>query len=172
MSDNVGFPAIANKDAKILILGSMPGVKSLEEKHYYAHPRNAFWPIICRLLKARADLSYAEKIQLLKSNHIAVWDVLKSCYRQGSLDSSIDQSSIVINDFNSFLRSHKNIEHVFFNGSEAERLFNRHALPVTTEMPLKYDRLPSTSPAHAAMNIENKYQAWKIILKPIHKSGK
>ena len=172
MSDNVGFPAIANKDARILILGSMPGVKSLESKQYYAHSRNAFWPIICRLFRVRPDISYAEKKQLLKSNHIALWDVLKSCYRQGSLDASIDQSSIVINDFITFLDSHHEIEHILFNGSEAERLFTRHVLPVMTGKTPGFHKLPSTSPAHAAMNIEDKYKAWEIILRIKCQSGK
>lgn len=94
MTNSTGFPPIAKPDATILILGSMPGQKSLDENQYYAHPRNSFWPIILKLFKLKGELTYTQREQLLLDNRIAVWDVLKSCYREGSLDSDIDNSSI------------------------------------------------------------------------------
>ena len=90
MSTNHGFPPIAAPDARILILGSMPGQKSLEESQYYAHPRNSFWPIIFNILKTNNELTYNDRKTLLIKNKIALWDVLKSCYREGSLDTNID----------------------------------------------------------------------------------
>ncbi len=165
MSHNSGFAPIARKDARILILGSMPGEKSLQERQYYAHPRNTFWPIICKLFNAPFDLSYVKRKQLLVEHHIALWDVLQSCYRSGSLDADIDQDSISCNDFYTFLQRHKNIRHVFFNGGAAEQLFNKHVLKDLAESKLVYARLPSTSPAHAAMTMDEKLSIWKIIQK-------
>ena len=163
MSQNFGFPAIANRHAKILILGSMPGNKSLEENQYYAHPRNAFWPIMFKLLKSNTDLNYNQCKRLLNNNNIALWDVLKSCYREGSLDSSIDQSSIITNDFNDFFMKHNKIVAVFFNGGEAERLFKKHVTKELINKELEYRKLPSTSPAHAAMSFNQKLVNWKAI---------
>ena len=163
MSHNTGFPPVATKDAKILILGSMPGIKSLEENQYYAHPRNSFWPILCKLLNADKNLNYQQRKQLLIDNHIALWDVLKRCYRKGSLDSNIDHKTIEPNDFNTFFAKHKHIKTVFFNGGEAEKLFKKYVLKNLKETGLEFHRLPSTSPAHAAMTKEQKLAAWKMI---------
>ena len=123
MSQNTGFPPIAKSDAKILILGSMPGVKSFEKNQYYANPRNAFWSIMVKLLNSDEELNYQQRKQLLTNNRIALWDVLKSCYREGSLDSNIDHSTIIANDFNLFLSKKKQIKTIFFNGGETEKLF-------------------------------------------------
>ena len=125
MTTNTGFPPIAKPDAKILILGSMPGQKSLEENQYYAHPRNSFWLIMCALFNSDENLNYEQRKNLLYENKIAVWDVLKSCYREGSLDSDIDHATIEINDFESFFNSHSDIQSVFFNGTKAEQLFKK-----------------------------------------------
>ena len=114
MINSIGFPPVAGKDAKILILGSMPGQKSLEDNQYYAHPRNSFWPIICELFNNKDDLDYEQKKQLLLDNKIALWDVLRECYREGSLDSDIDQNTIKANDFKIFFKQQKNINAVFF----------------------------------------------------------
>lgn len=164
MSYNTGFAPIARKDARILILGSMPSEKSLQEQQYYAHPGNAFWPIICRLFNAPVDLSYSQKQQLLMDNRIALWDVLQSCFRSGSLDSAIDPATANCNDFKSFLQRHPQIGHVFFNGAKAEQLFRRHVLKQLNAQPLSYQRLPSTSPANAALSMEKKLAKWKEAL--------
>ena len=163
MSHNIGFPSIARKDACILILGSMPGVKSLQHQQYYAHPRNAFWSIMCDLLNADSTISYAKRKRLLIDNRIALWDVLKSCEREGSLDANIKKDTIEANDFNIFFNKHNNIKAVFFNGGEAEKLFKRYILKELTNFQLEYHRLPSTSPAHASMSIEDKRSKWGII---------
>ncbi len=167
MTNNTGFPPIAYPDAKILILGSMPGQKSLEENQYYAHPRNSFWPIMCKLLSADKDINYEQRKQLLHENKIALWDVLKSCFREGSLDSDIDHSSIEPNDFISFFNDHSKIKTIFFNGIKAEQLFNKNILKTLEQQHqnIKYYRLPSTSPAHAAMSTEQKLLKWDIIKK-------
>ncbi len=125
MKHRTGFPPIAKPDATILILGSMPGQKSLDEHQYYAHPRNSFWPIMYQLFNIIDDLNYKQRKQLLIDKKIALWDVLKSCYREGSLDSDIDQTTIVANDFNSFFEKYSKIKVVFFNGAKAEQLFRK-----------------------------------------------
>ena len=159
---STGFPAIADQQAKILILGSMPSVKSLEKQQYYAHPRNAFWPIMSALFDMEQDLNYQQRCQHLISHHIAVWDVLKSCQRQGSLDQHIKKESIVANDFNTFFLHHPYIHQVFFNGSKAEQVFKQYVVPSLSKT-VKQQRLPSTSPAHAAMKFEQKLRAWQLI---------
>ena len=166
MSTVTGFPPIADNNAIILILGSMPSIKSLEEQQYYAHPRNSFWFIMTKLLGDKSDLDYAERKALLLQNKIALWDVLNTCQRKGSLDSSIKNETIVVNDFNKFFTEHLLIRTVFFNGSRAQQEYNRHVLPVlnTEFASISYQRLPSTSPAMASLNREQKLQQWKIIL--------
>ena len=164
MANSIGFPPIANQDARILILGSMPGRKSLEEQQYYAHPRNSFWSIMNRLFNIDKGIIYEQRKKLLMENYIALWDVLKSCYREGSLDSNIDHATIETNDFNLLFQTHKNIEHVFFNGVKAEQLFKKAVLiNIKKVRSLKYHTLPSTSPAHASMTFEQKLEKWKIM---------
>ena len=160
-----GFPLVAKSDAKILILGSMPGQKSLEENQYYAHPRNSFWPIMSNLLKTDSVLSYDDRKKLLIKNNIALWDVLKSCYREGSLDSDIDQSTIEPNDFIEFFSRHKQVTAVFFNGAKAEQLFKKNILMTLNQaqQKLSFFRLPSTSPAHAALTFKQKLLQWAVI---------
>ena len=154
------FQPIAGNHAKILILGSMPGEASLAANQYYAHRRNAFWPIIAQLLQISPDASYEEKIAALKSSHIALWDVLKSCKRTGSLDSMIEINTQIINDFQSFFATHQKITHVFFNGGKAETSFKRYALPTDDLSLIKLSRLPSTSPANARLSFDDKCKIW------------
>lgn len=163
MSQNTGFPPIAKSDAKILILGSMPGVKSFEKNQYYANPRNAFWSIMAKLLNSDEVLNYQQRKQLLINNRIALWDVLKSCYRKGSLDSNIDHSTIIANDFNLFLSKHKQVKTIFFNGGETEKLFKKYVMKELNNKEIEYFKLPSTSPAHAAMTMEQKLLKWRVI---------
>jgi hypoxanthine-DNA glycosylase len=155
------FAPIAGRNARVLILGSMPGRASLEAGRYYAHPRNAFWRIVAVLLCIEPDATYRRKVQTLKSARIAVWDVLHSCVRQGSLDTMIEAE--LANDFDAFFRRHKGITHVFFNGAKAEASYRRHVLGAMTA-PLHYARLPSTSPAHASLPFARKLGAWRAIL--------
>jgi TDG/mug DNA glycosylase family protein len=159
-----GFPPIARADAETLILGSMPGAASLAAGCYYAHTRNAFWPIMGALLGFDATAPYAARASALKLARIALWDVLESCARPGSLDSAIDHGSITPNDFTAFFGRHRRIRRVFFNGATAERLFRVHVLCRLDPAGLQFARLPSTSPAHAAMSLERKLAAWKAAL--------
>ena len=165
MSQIEGFPPIAQPDAVTLILGSMPSRESLARQQYYAHPRNAFWPILCELLGISAT-DYAQRTRLVAAREIAIWDVLQACFRPGSLDSAIDDTTIVTNDFRGFFTAHPLITRVFFNGAKAEALYRRHVRPLigneSADMTLR--RLPSTSPAHAGMSREQKLQAWQTLL--------
>ena len=158
-----GFPPIAAPGATRLILGSMPGRASLAANRYYAHPRNAFWLIMGELFGAGPDLPYARRVRALQRAGIAVWDVLAGCAREGSLDADIDERSIVANDFDSFFRSHRRIERVFFNGGAAEALFRRHVLRTLQLNSVRLERLPSTSPANASWSIERKLRAWRVV---------
>lgn len=158
------FPPVENPSAQILILGSMPGKESLRAGQYYAHPHNAFWPIMGELVGARPALPYETRIERLKSAGVALWDVLASCTRHSSMDADIEAGSIMVNDFASFFRAHPRITRVFFNGTMAEQSFRKHVLP-TIEFPaLHYQRLPSTSPAYASMSYAQKLAAWCAIL--------
>lgn len=144
----------------------MPSVKSLEQQQYYAHPRNAFWPIMSALFAMENDLDYDQRCKNLINHHIAVWDVLKACQRQGSLDQHIDTNSMVINDFTLFLQQHPTIKKIVFNGAKAEQVFNRYVLPTLTEKQnaIVRLRLPSTSPAHASCSLNDKLVIWRQAL--------
>jgi len=162
------FAPIADPHAEILILGSMPGQASLDANQYYAHPQNAFWRIMGELLDFDPVVaSYAEKTTALKSARIALWDVLQSCRRKGSLDSNIENGSQRVNDFRMFFTQHTQIRHLFFNGAKAETCFRRHVLiqnPAQIIRWLTMTRLPSTSPAHATLSFMQKHDQWRELL--------
>ena len=159
------FPPIAAKDAKILILGTMPGIKSLEAQQYYAHPQNQFWKLMGDLVGAGRDLPYKERLKILKEKKIAVWDVFQCCIRPGSRDSAI--SDEVVSDFPTFFKKHPHITHVFFDSSKAEHAYNKIVMPQVAHLNLEYVRVPSPSPAHAVMKYEAKFKEWKKILKAL-----
>lgn len=163
------FPPVSTPRARVLILGSMPGKRSLEAAEYYALPGNSFWRIMGEFFGASRDRSYADRLRRLKRNDIALWDVLQSCERPGSLDSAIVDATAVPNDFTAFFRSHPDIKRVFFNGSKAAEVYERRVLEsVRAEFPdIRYQRLPSTSPAHAAMSYERKLEQWSAIEKAL-----
>ena len=156
------FAPIADRRARILILGSMPGVESLAQGRYYAHRRNSFWPIMAALLDFDPAAPYEIRARALRARRIALWDVLHSCVREGSLDAGIGEE--VANDFVAFFGAHRAITHVFFNGATAEACYRRHVLP-EVGAPMRYARLPSTSPAHASLSLARKLSAWRAILK-------
>lgn len=160
------FPPLLGKDPRVLILGSMPGKASLQATQYYAHPRNAFWFIMESLLTSERNLDYSQRQQLLVDHQIAVWDVLRSCHRDGSLDASIVKDTMVTNDFTQFFAAHPTIQRVFFNGTTAEKVFFKSfksdANPENRN--LSFIRLPSTSPAHAAMTRQQKLQSWRVVV--------
>jgi len=150
-----------------MILGSMPGVASLDANQYYAHPRNGFWKILQSVFGGEID-TYHQRLQILSLNRIALWDSLKYCKRPGSLDSSIATDSTQCNDFESLLQQHTSIELILFNGKAAEKWFRKLALPAIKQ-PEKYTfaSLPSTSPAMAMLSLEEKTRLWRDALSQI-----
>ncbi|MDO8938904.1 MAG: DNA-deoxyinosine glycosylase [Methylicorpusculum sp.] len=166
MNSLTGFGPIATADSKILILGSMPGVQSLQKTQYYGHPRNAFWPIMAALFNDFDSIDYEAKKRMLERGGIAVWDVIQNCNRRGSLDAHIEKTSIQPNNFRCFFNEHPNITTVFFNGATAEKLFKSFVLStldpsINTRV---YHRLPSTSPANAGLSLHEKTRIWKSAL--------
>ena len=159
------FAPIARPDAHTLILGSLPGQRSLQMQQYYAHPHNAFWKLIAAIFAADAVSPYPRRVKVLEKNRIAVWDVLEAAERPGSLDSSIVHASALANDFAKFYRAHPRIRRVFFNGRKAEEMYRRFVLPGLGEefAYIRYEGLPSTSPAHAGMTFAKKLDRWRRI---------
>jgi double-stranded uracil-DNA glycosylase len=163
------FPPIADRTARVLVVGSMPGERSLAAQQYYAHPQNAFWPILGSICGFGLELPYARRVAALRRHGIAVWDVLASCVRIGSLDADIDDESAVANDFGTFLARHPRVRVVLCNGGKAFAAWRRHvaptlASPLSAAMALSVRQLPSTSPAHAARSRAQKLAIWRAAL--------
>jgi len=156
------LPPVADKKSRVLILGSMPGVASLRARQYYAHPQNAFWPIMGELAGASPALAYPRRLAALRKSGIALWDVLACCFREGSLDSAIAGEEV--NDLAGFLAAHPRIERLCFNGAKAAQSFARGVDPAALPKGLSLHRLPSTSPAHAGMTRQAKLAAWRAAL--------
>ncbi len=163
MSLVTSFLPLSRPGAKALVLGSMPGVASLAAQQYYAHPRNHFWPIMAEIAGFDAAAPYGQRVEALTRSGIAVWDVLQSCVRSGSLDSAIEAGSRIPNDFAAFFAEYPGITRVYFNGIEAQNSFTRHVLPGLTLPGIQTMRLPSTSPAHAVA-FAKKLAAWRAAL--------
>ncbi|MCD8391291.1 MAG: DNA-deoxyinosine glycosylase [Firmicutes bacterium] len=144
---------VYDSGSRILILGSFPSVKSREAEFFYAHPQNRFWRVIAAVCGCGAPESVNEKREMLLNNHIALWDVIKSCEIDGSSDSSIKAAEV--NDFERIF-SAAPIAAVFANGSAAHALYRRYVGENIT-------RLPSTSPANAAWSIDRLIGAWSVI---------
>jgi len=161
----ISLAAVASADAQVLILGSMPGQQSLARQQYYANPHNAFWKIIATLCDFNPDVSYADKLLALQHHKLALWDVIQSCERQGSLDSNISNASIISNDFASFFAQHTQIQHIFFNGSRAYQEYHKRVTPLLAEQwqAITCTRLPSTSPAMASLTFDQKLIVWTQI---------
>jgi TDG/mug DNA glycosylase family protein len=159
------FPPIASPDAHTLVLGSLPGRRSLDSAQYYAHPQNAFWRIIGAIFDVDGKSAYAERIRILTLHRIALWDVFAAAERPGSLDSAIVRATAQVNDFRAFFREHPRIARVFFNGRKAEQAFQRFAMPGLgpESSRIRYACLPSTSPAHAGMTFAEKLGRWRIL---------
>jgi hypoxanthine-DNA glycosylase len=155
------FPSISNPDAKVLLLGTMPGVKSLALQQYYGHPQNSFWKLLFTIFEEPFSTDYRVKQALLLKHGIALWDVLQACEREGSLDSAIMKE--VPNNFEAFLKQHPNITRIFFNGQKAAAFFKKH---VTLNDNYSYVTLPSTSPANAGKSFEQKLAEWQAIRIP------
>lgn len=162
------FSPQVREDTQVLILGSMPGQKSLIDAEYYAHPRNVFWPIMEALFSIDCSVEYRQRLILLNINKVGLWDVYAKCYRPGSLDSSINKQTAKVNCFHQLLSQYQHIHTIFFNGKAAEQAFARH---LSTELNLpavKLLTLPSTSPANARLDFAGKLQAWQAVKEAIH----
>ena len=157
-----GFPPIADRRARVLVVGSMPSEASLAAGQYYAFRHNQFWRIAGEICGFDADAPYARRKAALKRRRIALWDVVASCVRPGSLDASIRNDSIRANEFTGFLARHPGIRRVCFNGRKAESAWRRHVAPrLPKSLALEYRLLPSTSPAHAGMGYRSKLRVWR-----------
>jgi hypoxanthine-DNA glycosylase len=165
-----GFPPIARADARVLVLGSLPSEASLRARQYYAHPQNAFWKIMRAIAGATGD--YASRCRALEERRIAVWDVLQSSVRPGSLDADIDMASAVPNDFAGFFAQHEQVRLVCFNGRKAQEMFRRFVQPGLSIPQLGFALLPSTSPAHASLRLAAKLDAWRGIIEPQLRQGR
>jgi double-stranded uracil-DNA glycosylase len=163
--ESVGFPPISGSSARVLILGSLPGVESLRRQQYYAHPRNVFWQIMGDFFGAAPVLPYAARVEALIANDVAVWDVCHAAHRSGSLDSAIELNSVDANDFQAFFARHTRLGLICFNGTKAAALYDARVLP-SLNADLRRIRckvLPSTSPAHASAPYETKRSAWEVV---------
>jgi len=152
------FDPISNAETTILILGTMPGDKSLEIGEYYGHSRNRFWKIISTITSKDLPLSYSDKKELLLKSKIGIWDVAHKANRKGSLDSAIEDEEP--NDLDNFIARHKNLRVICFNGTKSKALFHKY---FNRRSDLKYISLPSTSPANTGINFDNICKLWRQI---------
>ena len=162
MTTATGFPPVERDDATVLVLGSLPGQRSIAEREYYAHPQNAFWRIMYELFDIRGD--YAERCRGLTENRIALWDVLESSFRPGSMDADISFHEAKPNDFAAFFATHESLRLIAFNGKKAEQLFGRFVDPLGVAADIRRVVLPSTSPAYASLSFSGKLTAWREAL--------
>jgi len=161
-----GLPPVLGPSPRLLVLGSMPGRRSLDEQRYYAHPRNLFWPLMGELAGFAPDLDYPLRLQRLAQAGVVLWDVLAACVRPGSLDASIVRGSERPNPIPALLAAHPGIAAVAFNGGAAWTLFRRHVagdLPAQRLQALTLLRLPSTSPANAGVPLQARRAAWAAL---------
>ena len=165
MNAERGFAPIAAPDARVLVLGSMPGRRSLDEHQYYGHPQNAFWRIVSQYTSVLPTSDYCARVDGLIRARIAVWDVIRSCIRPGSLDADIEKTSIEVNNIEQFFHEHSQIKAVYFNGGRAANEYRKRVLPA---LPPELARLPatqllSTSPANARYSLDDKKANWAVI---------
>lgn len=152
------FEPVYDKDSEILILGTLPSVKSRENNFYYGHKQNRFWKVLATLLKEPVPDTIEEKKAMLLTHRIAMWDVIQSCDIKGSSDSSI--KNVQPTDIGMILEK-TNITRIYANGNKAGQLYKRYQFPVTG---IEAMVLPSTSPANAAWSLERLCEAWRVIL--------
>jgi hypoxanthine-DNA glycosylase len=153
-----GLAPVVGDGARVLILGSFPSERSLVAGQYYANRRNQFWPLLGTVFDFDADATYQERIDAVTRHGVALWDVVHSCRRVGSMDAKIDRKTLVVNDFGPLLAGYPGIERVFVNGLTAFELFERH---VDTALPAV--RLPSSSGA-LPMSFADKLARWREVL--------
>ncbi len=153
------FDPISNADTTILVLGTMPGDKSLELGEYYGHSRNRFWKTISTITNNDLPISYSDKKELLLKSKIGIWDVAHKANRKGSLDSAIEDERP--NDLENFITEHENLKVIAFNGTKSQALFDKY---FDRKSRIKYISLPSTSPANTTIDFDNICKLWRQIL--------
>ena len=165
MSD-IGFPPILGSKPKVLILGSMPSQKSLSKQQYYGYPQNAFWKIMAKIFEYPEEFSYSKRTEIVIQHGIAIWDVIHSCVRPGSLDSSIQKDTVIENNIPELIEHNPSIKKILCNGGTAYQLFQKHFNSWIKNHPeIKLEKLPSTSPAHASLNFDQKLMIWSKAIK-------
>ena len=162
----IGFPPSIDRDCTVLILGSMPGISSLKAQQYYAHPQNRFWPMMTQLLTGQdvVPADYEDRLNLLLSHHIALWDSIDTCERSGSLDSAIHDEQG--NDFAQLLDRYPSIHTICFNGAKSCQTFKRYNKTLLTRSDIRFVPLPSTSPANARWRLPQLLEAWGKVIHP------
>lgn len=165
----IGFAPIIDTDVELLILGSFPSTASLAAGRYYAHPRNQFWTILSHVLREPlTEMSYAERMARILAHRIGIWDVLGACNREGSLDAAIRRGQP--NDFSRLQTLAPRLWNVVFNGVAAGKF-----APLFARSGYDAHVLPSTSPAHAALSLQQKLALWRRVVRlarPRHQSGR
>lgn len=160
-----GFSPSVDENCTTIILGSMPSVKSLSEQQYYAHPQNRFWKLMSIFFNhGIIPENYLEKLSMLRKNHIALWDSIDSCVREGSLDSAIQDE--IANDFTTFLEKYPKIKTICFNGGKSFQCFKKYNKAILQNPSFKFYTLPSTSPANARFRLPMLQEAWQEALSP------
>jgi TDG/mug DNA glycosylase family protein len=160
------FPPQVAPGCELLILGTVPSVRSLELRQSYGHRQNLFWPFMGELFDAGPELAYAERIARLQRRGIGIWDVLERCERRGSLDSAIVADSEVANDIPGLLIAHPGIRAIALNGGKARQSFRRHVVPrldAALRARITQLDLPSTSPANASIPRALKLERWRTL---------
>ena len=163
-----GFDPIAAPNATVLILGSLPSQESLRKQEYYGNLQNAFWHVMGELIDAGPEIPYPKRADKLRRSGIAVWDVLQSSVRPGSMDAAIDLTTATPNDFQAFFEAHPMLELLCFNGKKAAELYRRLVAPQRFSIidNIEFRTLPSTSPAYASMKLDEKVRLWSAIQRP------
>lgn len=158
----LGLAPVFDAGVRVLVLGSFPGATSLQAAQYYAHPRNAFWPVMAALL-GEADLPalpYAQRLPALLAHGVGLWDAVASCQREGSLDTAIEAA--MPSDLAQLLPRLPALRAVACNGA----LAYRETLAILGDPGLPLLKLPSTSPAHAGVSLADKVAAWRVAIEP------
>jgi TDG/mug DNA glycosylase family protein len=160
-STTVGLDPIVDEASQVLILGSLPSVKSLEKQEYYGNPQNRFWRVLASVVGRQIPIDYPAKLDFLRANHVALWDVIEHADRSGSLDSNI--SNETVNDIPSLLRRYPSIHTIALNGSKAADTFSRYFNEDNLGRRVNIMRLPSTSSANTRFTLLQMSELWRYI---------
>ena len=149
------FEPYIHDDSRFLLLGTFPSIKSFEDNFYYAHPKNQFWKLLSEVFKEQEPNSLQQKKDFLQKHKIALWDMIKSCQRENSLDSNL--KNIEVHDIEKLLQKYPNIEKIFFTSKTAQKLYLKNF----SHLNIKYQYLDSPSPAYAKKSFLQKLENWR-----------